>query len=512
MPPQNEEVKSMADQSLQNQQIIAELSGKHDRRTQEVRIIQDISTEITSTLDLDKILNVILHAMDKVLGFKHAMILLLDDAGEKLKVAANHGYEESGVGAEVVVGQGVFGMVAKSRKMIRMGNIGVSMAYMSAVKARMAAATPQIEPGGADGHETVKLPGLANVQSQIGIPLLAKEQLIGVFAVESSRLNAFDDLDEMLLTVLANQAAISIDNARLYDNLEHRVIERTQELSEKNSALEKTLKRLKDTQNQLIVQEKLAYLGALTAGIAHEIKNPLNFVNNFAELSTELTQELLEEIQDQKENLDAEALEFMEGILSDLQQNTAKINEHGQRANSIVNGMLLHSRDKGGERQPTDINALLAQDIDLTYHGMRANDPSFNVAVETDYDDSIGQIDVVPQDISRVSLNIINNACYAVHQKRKKIDEGFTPTLRVRTKNLGDHVEIRIRDNGAGIPKDVVDKIFNPFFTTKPTGEGTGLGLSISYDILVQEHNGEIRVESEAGSYTEFIITLPKKR
>ena len=289
---------------------------------------------------------------------------------------------------------------------------------------------------------------------------------------------------------------------KLNAELERRVQERTAEL-------EDALHQLRETQNQLILQEKMASLGALTAGIAHEIKNPLNFVNNFAELSTDLVQELHQEIQTHKEKLDDEAVEAIAAILSDLQQNTTKINEHGQRANSIINGMLLHSRGKSGDPQPTDINGLLAEDINLAYHGMRAKDTTFNIGIETDYDDSIERIEIVPQDISRVFLNVINNACYATHQKKKAVGEGFTPTLSVRTKAGRNQVEIRIRDNGPGIPKDVVDKIFNPFFTTKPTGEGTGLGLSISYEIVVEEHNGAIQVETEAGSYTEFIITLP---
>ena len=293
--------------------------------------------------------------------------------------------------------------------------------------------------------------------------------------------------------------------------LEKEVMERTQELSVKNNELESTLQKLTETQNQLILSEKMASLGALTAGIAHEIKNPLNFVNNFAELSMELTQELLEEIQGQKEQLDAEPLEILEEILADLQQNVVKINQHGKRADGIVRGMLMHSRGQAGKRQATDINALLNEYVNLAYHGLRARDTTFNIAIETDYDDSIPPIEVVPQDISRVFLNVINNSCYAVHEKKKASGEGFASALWVRTKNLGNRVEIRIRDNGDGISKDLLDKIFNPFFSTKPTGQGTGLGLSISYDIVVAEHSGEIQVETEIGNYTEFIITLPSK-
>jgi PAS domain S-box-containing protein len=292
--------------------------------------------------------------------------------------------------------------------------------------------------------------------------------------------------------------------------LERQVEARTRELQAKNAELGKTLQRLQDMQDQVIMQEKLASLGALTAGIAHEIRNPLNFVNNFAELSAELTQELREDIAKQKDRLDSEILEDIEAILYDLEQNVYKINEHGRRADRIVHGMLLHSRGNPGQREPSDVNTLLAEYVNLAYHGMRAQDASFNVTIETDYDPSIGLVDVVPQDIGRVFLNVINNACYAAHAKRKDMGEGFSPTLSVHTTNRGDRVEIRIRDNGTGIPPEVREKIFQPFFTTKPTGAGTGLGLSISYDIVVQEHKGEIHVETEAGQYTELIITLPK--
>jgi signal transduction histidine kinase len=320
------------------------------------------------------------------------------------------------------------------------------------------------------------------------------------------------------LRILSAQAAISIENSRLYNQLEEynrtlefKVEERTQQLQEKNQELGVTLQKLKATQDQIIAQEKLASLGALTAGIAHEIKNPLNFVNNFAELSAELTEELLEEIETQKERLDPEATEYIEEILNDLGQNVKKINEHGKRADNIVRGMLMHSGGKAGERQLTDINALLAEYVNLAYHGMRAKDSSFNITINSHYDDTIGSLNVVPQNISRVFLNVINNACYSAHEKKKELGEGFLPTLSVTTKNLGEQIEIRIQDNGKGIPDEIRDKIFNPFFTTKPTGQGTGLGLSISHDIIVQEHQGELKVNTEAGSYAEFVIVLPRR-
>jgi ligand-binding sensor domain-containing protein/signal transduction histidine kinase len=267
-------------------------------------------------------------------------------------------------------------------------------------------------------------------------------------------------------------------------------------LQEKNEEIIKT-------QEQLVTQQKLASLGALTAGIAHEIKNPLNFVNNFAEMSQELLEELKIEFQN---NNKEEVLEIAET----LKQNLEKINQHGKRADSIVKGMLLHSRGSSGEKMPTNLNNLLDQYVNLAYHGLRAQDKDFNITIEKDYDDSIGKINIVPQDMSRVFLNVINNACYAANQKKLKDGKDLSPVLKVSTKNIGEKVEIKIWDNGDGVPPSVKGKLFNPFFTTKPAGEGTGLGLSLSYDIVVKQHSGEIKFESEEGSYTEFVIMLPK--
>jgi signal transduction histidine kinase len=357
-------------------------------------------------------------------------------------------------------------------------------------------------------------------------PLLNQGKLSGILYLENNlTTGAFTPDRVETLSILSAQAAISIENSRLYEQLEDysrtlevKVDERTQELKEKNQELQTTLQQLKATQDQIIAQEKLASLGALTAGIAHEIKNPLNFVNNFAELSAELTEELLEEMENQKSRLDPESLGYVEEILNDLEQNVKKINEHGKRADNIVRGMLMHSRGKAGEREPTDINALLAEYVNLAYHGMRAKNSAFNITLDTNYDDTIGLLNVVPQNISRVFLNLINNACYSAYEKQMHYQlelgnegEEFSPTLSVSTKNLGEQIEIRIRDNGQGIPHEILDKIFNPFFTTKPTGQGTGLGLSISHDIIVQEHQGEIQVKTEAGKYAEFIIFLPRR-
>jgi len=282
------------------------------------------------------------------------------------------------------------------------------------------------------------------------------------------------------------------------------------QLASSNKELEQKNQEIIKTQEQLIIQEKLASLGSLTAGIAHEIKNPLNFVNNFSALSIDLTKELRNEIKQQKDKLDLKNAQVVEEILNDLEQNVQKINEHGKRADSIVKGMLSHSSGKAGEKELTDINALLAEHVNLAYHGLRAADRSFNVKIESSYDQTIGLVNVFPQNLSRAFINIVNNGCYAANEKRKVQGDTFSPTLQVSTKNLGEKVEIRIRDNGIGIPKNILEKIFNPFFTTKPTGMGTGLGLSLTFDIIVREHNGDIKVDTKEGEFAEFIIALPK--
>lgn len=293
--------------------------------------------------------------------------------------------------------------------------------------------------------------------------------------------------------------------------LEYKVEQRTQELQDKNRQLESAVQQLRHTQDQLVVQEKMASLGALTAGIAHEIKNPLNFVNNFAQFSAELADELERMLAEQWANPSTAVGAEIGRTLAALKQQVTKINEHGQRADSIVRGMLLHSRGKAGHRESTDLNALIADHANLAYHGMRAHEPTFNCAIYQDYDPSVGTVSIVPQDMTRVFLNIVNNACFSIHEKSKRMRDGFAPAVWISTKDLGDHVAVRIRDNGDGIPEAIIERIFDPFFTTKPAGVGTGLGLSISYEIIVKQHCGELQVESKEGEFAEFVISLPRK-
>jgi signal transduction histidine kinase len=282
-------------------------------------------------------------------------------------------------------------------------------------------------------------------------------------------------------------------------------------LQEQKQKVETTLKELKSTQSQLIQSEKMASLGELTAGIAHEIQNPLNFVNNFSEVNMELIDELKTEVRSLASlEMTDNKLEMTEQLIDDIKSNSEKINHHGQRAAEIVKGMLQHSRSSSGVKEPTDINALCDEYLRLSYHGLRAKDKTFNATMKTDFDESIGKINIIPQDIGRVVLNLLTNAFYAVDERLRQAqgDIGYTPTVTVSTKKVDSKVEIKVSDNGNGIPQKVVDKIFQPFFTTKPTGQGTGLGLSLSYDI-VKAHGGELKAETKEGEGSTFSIQIP---
>ena len=286
----------------------------------------------------------------------------------------------------------------------------------------------------------------------------------------------------------------------LWRNNNHRK-KSNQLLSKQKEEIEKTLIELKSTQAQLIQSEKMASLGELTAGIAHEIQNPLNFVNNFSDVNKELVDELQQELK-------AGKIEDAIVISNDIRDNEKKINHHGKRADAIIKGMLQHSQSGSGKKELTDINALADDFLRLSYHGLRGRDGSFNVTMKTDFDVSIGKINIIPQDIGRVLLNLYNNAFYAVNEKSRQQTDNYEPIVAISTKADGNKIVISVLDNGNGIPLSIIDKIFQPFFTTKPTGEGTGLGLSLSYDII-KANSGEIKVKATGGDFTEFVIQLP---
>jgi signal transduction histidine kinase len=292
------------------------------------------------------------------------------------------------------------------------------------------------------------------------------------------------------------------------DELEKIVGERTAELRKQKEQVETTLNELRSTQAQLIQSEKMASLGELTAGIAHEIQNPLNFVNNFSEVNAELIDEM-------KEAIDKGNIEQVKAIADDIKDNQKKINHHGKRADAIVKGMLQHSRNSSVEKEITDINALTDEYLRLAYHGLRAKNKSFNATLHTNFDENIGKINIIPQDVGRAILNLFTNAFYSVSEKKKRIENNYEPVVAISTSLIAAaagknaKVEIKVKDNGLGVPQKVVDKIFQPFFTTKPTGEGTGLGLSLSYDIITKGHSGEMKVETKEGEFAEFTILLP---
>jgi len=334
-------------------------------------------------------------------------------------------------------------------------------------------------------------------RAMLSVPMLREGESVGAIVLRRSEVQPFSDKQIALLQTFADQAVIAIGNVRMFEEVQ----ERTKELAA-------SLHELRTAQDRLVQTQKLASLGQLTAGIAHEIKNPLNFVNNFSTLSQELVDELGDALKpvflEDKKRAELDELTHM------LKGNLEKVVQHGKRADSIVKNMLLHSREGSGERRSVDLNTLVAESLNLAYHGARAENQEFKIRLEQDFDPAAGQVDLFPQEIRRVFLNLISNGFYAATKRKAEMKDGYEPTLAAATRDLGDRVEIKIRDNGSGIPPEVKDKMFNPFFTTKPPGEGTGLGLSLSHDIIVKQHGGSIEVDIRPGEFTEFRVVLTR--
>jgi two-component system NtrC family sensor kinase len=354
---------------------------------------------------------------------------------------------------------------------------------------------------------TGKVLAIQMIFPQLGVPLTYALQFAWEFGTANRDLRLqLTQVKTLSETTLRQEQEKQELLTHQKDKLEIMVSDRTSELSKQKEALQKTLENLESTQAQLIQSEKMASLGELTAGIAHEIQNPLNFINNFSEVNKELIEELkTEKLKTKSERNDLLEME----ILNNLINNEDKISHHGQRADAIVKGMLQHSRTNAGQKEATDVNALADEYLRLAYHGLRAKDNSFNASIVTDFDPLVGKINMVSQDIGRVLLNLYNNAFYAVNEKKKGQQGKYEPTISVATKRMGGRLLILVRDNGNGIPQRVRDKIFQPFFTTKPAGQGTGLGLSLSYDV-VKAHGGEIKLDTREGEYTEFVVQIPE--
>jgi signal transduction histidine kinase len=466
--------ESYADLENKVEQRTAELSESLQQQTATADVLKVISR---SAFDLKSVLTTLTESAKALCGASLGIICLRD--GEVMRLQAESGCTQAFVdfmhahpikpGRETITGR-----VFMDGKPVHVADV-------------------QVDPEYSFGNA----PMIGAYRAVLAVPLMRDGAVEGVLLLGRPVPGPFSPRQVDLVQTFADQAVIAIENVRLFEQVQ----ERTKELS-------LSLEELRTAQDRLVQTEKLASLGQLTAGIAHEIKNPLNFVNNFSALSAELIDELNDVLKPAV--LDERIREEIDELTHMLKGNLEKVVQHGKRADSIVKNMLLHSREGSGEHRPADINAIVEESLNLAYHGARAEKSGFNITLRCDFDPAAGMIDLYPQEITRVFLNLISNGFYAATKRKEAGSEGFEPTLSATTKNLGNRVEIRIRDNGTGIPTEVKEKMFNPFFTTKPAGEGTGLGLSMSHDIIVKQHGGKIDVDTEPGTFTEFIITLPR--
>jgi signal transduction histidine kinase len=468
--------------------VMKEKNAELEKKTEEleqsynsVSVLSKIGRDITSTLSLDTILNTVYENVNQLMDASVFGIGVFNagDASIDYHLAIDKGKRYKPYSRSMEDKDQFPVWCIENKKEIFINDLETEYSHYikSIVKLN---ANAELEDGTASEIQ----------HSLLYVPMMVKDRVIGLITVQSYEKNAYTQYHLDILKTLASYTSAALYNAQSYESLQQ------------------ALNELKLTQEQLVQSEKMASLGELTAGIAHEIQNPLNFVNNFSEVNKELIGEMKIEIE--KENY-----EEVRVLAQDVEGNEEKILHHGKRADAIVKSMLQHSRASSGRKESTDMNALCDEYLRLAYHGLRAKDKSFNAKFETNFDKSIGNISIISQDIGRVLVNLINNAFYAVNEKKKQNLKGYEPMVSVSTKTvkpplggLGAKVEIRVKDNGNGIPQKVLDKIFQPFFTTKPTGQGTGLGLSLSYDI-VKAHGGELKVGTGQREGAEFIIVLP---
>jgi signal transduction histidine kinase len=471
-------VEIFADQAaiaIENVRLLDELrqrTNELSRSVGELRALGEVSQAVNSTLNLETVLSTIVAKAVQLSSTEAGAIYVFDDLQNAFHLRATYGMDQELIDA-----------LTQQRMGLDDPNVAQALAQPEPIQV----ADLREDAPTAVNEITLRAGYLARLVA----PLRRGEDVVGFLVVRRRTPGTFPQNTIDLIKTFAAQSAVAIENARLFQNVQT------------------SLENLRTTQDRLVQTQKLASLGQLTAGIAHEIKNPLNFVNNFSGVSAELIDELQEALKGAPldERIGCEITE----LTNTLRDNLDKIVQHGKRADAIVKNMLLHSREGSGEHRPVDANDLVEESLNLAYHGARAEKQGFKITMERSFDPNAGQVDVFPQEITRALLNLISNGFYAA-TKRKEQDnrEGYEPTLMATTKNLGDKVEIRIRDNGIGIPPDVKEKMFNPFFTTKPAGEGTGLGLSICHDIIVKQHSGSIEVDSRPGEYTEVRIVLPR--
>jgi two-component system, NtrC family, sensor kinase len=471
-------VETFADQAaiaIENVRLLDKLRERTDelgRSVGELRALGEVSQAVNSTLDLQTVLSTIVAKAVQLSGTEAGAIYVFDGVQQGFRLRATYGMDQE-----------LIDTLARQHVGFDEPNVALAFAQREPIQVSDLKEQPS-----SPVNEIILRAGF---RALLGAPLLRGEEIVGLLVVRRRTPGQFTQSTIELIQTFAAQSMVAIENARLFNNIET------------------SLEELRTAQDRLVQTQKLASLGQLTAGIAHEIKNPLNFVNNFSGVSAELIDELRETLEGI--SVAPEARAAIAELTETLRENLSKIVQHGKRADSIVKNMLLHSREGSGERRAVDINALVEEAVNLAYHGVRAERQGFNITLERSFDPAAGKADLFPQEITRVLLNLISNGFYAAtNRKGQANSDGYEPTLTAATKNLGDRVEIRIRDNGTGIPPEVKERMFNPFFTTKPAGEGTGLGLSISHDIIVKQHAGSIEVDTRPGEFTEFRVVLPR--